>query len=183
MHASALDFGKRCLGAAEIAGKRVLEVGAQNINGSLRAHVEMLGPSHYCGVDVIAGPGVDVICNAGDLVERFGPESFDLVICTEMLEHCREWRSAISNIKRVCRPEGHILLTVRGPGFPFHHPPDCWRFTWSQAGETFADCELLAHESDPQQGHPGVFVLARKPVGFVEQGYSHIEPVVVERQR
>ena len=179
MHTSVLDFGSRLL-PAEITGKWVLEVGAQNINGSLRGYVEALGPSHYYGVDVVDGPGVDVICDASDLVECFGLESFDLVICTEMLEHCQEWQAALSNMKRVCRPGGLILLTVRGPGFPRHHPPDCWRFTWSQAGEMFADCELLVHEGDPQQDHPGVFILARKPLDFLEQDYSDIKPMVVE---
>ena len=184
VHTSVLDFGKRCLGVAEIAGQRVLEVGACNVNGSLRAHVEELLPRLYLGVDIVDGPGVDVICDAGDLVgnlmERFGLESFDLVICTEMLEHCRDWQAAVSNMKRVCQPGGLILLTVRGPGFPRHHPPDHWRFTWPQAGEMFADCELLVHEGDPQRDHPGVFILARKPADFVEQDYLHIEPMGVE---
>jgi len=35
-----LSFGKRFLNKEDIAGKRVLEIGARNVNGSLREYIE-----------------------------------------------------------------------------------------------------------------------------------------------
>jgi hypothetical protein len=72
----------------EFKGKRVLEVGSKYVNGSVRPLIERFcSPKEYVGVDIEAGKFVDVILSAEKLVEYFGPESFDVVISTEMLEH------------------------------------------------------------------------------------------------
>jgi SAM-dependent methyltransferase len=165
MHESVLSFGQRVLGTADILGKRVVEVGSMNINGSLRAHVESLNPSRYVGVDFLAGDGVDVVCDAGDLVAHFGPSSFDVVISTEMLEHAEDWRAAIVGMKRVLAPNGLLLLTARGPGFHLHGYPHDWhRFTVADMHRIFSDFAIDQLLPDPQC--PGVMILARKPPGW-----------------
>ena len=87
MTPACLTFGRRALTAAEVAGARVLNVGAFDVNGSFRTLVDPLGPAEYIGVDIQPGPGVDQICDARALMATFGAESFDVVISTEMLEH------------------------------------------------------------------------------------------------
>jgi len=165
---SCIAFGERSLSAALVAGRDVLEVGALDVNGSLRAWVESLHPARYAGVDLTPGPGVDEVVDAVDLVSRFGRESFDLVITTEMVEHTREWRTVVSNLKGVLRPGAHLLLTTRSPGFPYHAwPHDFWRYEPDDMRQIFADLELLTVERDPQAA--GVFVLARRPEVFVER--------------
>ena len=117
-----LAFAEQHLTAERVTGRRVLEVGAQNVNGSARPHVERHAPAEYTGVDIARGPGVDVICDIGALAERFGEERFDLVLCTEVLEHVRDWRAAVSNLKRVLAKGGdaadhhsfHRLSTIMG---------------------------------------------------------------------
>ena len=112
-----MAFGERQLTAGDAADRAVLEVGARHVQEppmSLRAHVMAMRPSSYVGVDLAAGPGVDVVCPAEQLVERFGANSFDLVICTEMLEHVDDWRCVIRNLKQVLRPRGVLLR--QGPG-------------------------------------------------------------------
>ncbi|MEZ0346221.1 MAG: methyltransferase domain-containing protein [Infirmifilum sp.] len=61
-------------------------------------------PREYVGVGIEPGLFVDVLAPAEGLVERFGEDSFDVVISTELLEHVREWRLAVSNMKRVLKP-------------------------------------------------------------------------------
>lgn len=162
MHESVMIFGIETLIAADIRAKNVLEVGSMNVNGSLREHVLSFGPSLYVGVDFMAGDGVDVICDASCLEQRFGKDSFDAVISTEMLEHAEDWRGAVSAMKSVLRPGGIFLLTARGPGFPLHGYPHDWhRFTVQNFRRMFADFEICALKDDPQ--HPGVLLLARKP--------------------
>src|SRR4026209_2299794 len=58
-HSSCITFGKTNLTKDDIEGKRVLEVGSFNVNGSLRTIVETLRPQQYVGVDFQEGPGVD----------------------------------------------------------------------------------------------------------------------------
>ena len=162
MHDSVMEFGKGALTASNIRGRKVVEVGSMNVNGSLRPHVQALKPAKYVGVDFIAGVGVDVVCDASDLKKRFGKNSFDVVISTEMLEHAKDWRRAVAAMKRVLRPEGTLLLTARGPGFPLHGFPHDWhRFTVSDIRRVFADFEIKKLVEDPQ--FPGFLLLARKP--------------------
>ena len=105
-HASCITFGAVNLYPEEVKGKRIIEVGSQDVNGSLRPIIESWKPAEYIGVDLVEGSGVDVICDAEEIVERFGRESFDVVISTEVLEHVRDWRKVLSNIKNICRPGG-----------------------------------------------------------------------------
>lgn len=169
-HASCLQFAN-VLTIADVAGKRVLEVGSYDVNGSVRDGIEMLGCAEYIGVDMRDGRGVDEVCNTSGLVERFGAESFDIVVSAEMMEHVEDWRAAISNMKQVCKTGGLILITTRSKGFPRHdYPGDFWRFEIEDMKAIFADCERLELMKDPQD--PGVFLLARKPEGFGEVDLS-----------
>jgi SAM-dependent methyltransferase len=166
-NASGIAFGERVLTLEVVAGRDVLEVGAYDVNGSLRPHVESLGPGSYIGVDIAPGPRVDRVLDARELIATFGREAFDLVLSTEMVEHVRDWRAVISNMKGVLRPGGHLLITTRSAGFPYHGwPHDYWRYEPEDMRRIFADLEILAIEPDPKA--PGVFVFARRPETFTE---------------
>jgi ubiquinone/menaquinone biosynthesis C-methylase UbiE len=51
-----------------------------------------------------------VIGDAFDL--PFEDSSFDVVLCTEVLEHVRQPESLLAELTRVCRPAGTLVLTV-----------------------------------------------------------------------
>jgi len=163
-------FGTKNLYDDEIRNRRVLEVGSRDANGSLRPFIESRRPEKYVGVDIAEGAGVDIICDAEKLLERFQVESFDIIISTELLEHVRNWQKAISNIKGVCKPGGIILVTTRSIGFKFHeHPHDFWRYELSDIESIFSDCDIQALEKDWEKG---VFVKAIKPANFKEKDLS-----------
>src|SRR5665213_2301548 len=113
-----------------VRGGSVLEVGSLDVNGTVRGIVEGLGPARDVGVDLTAGPGVDVQCSASQLIETFGVRAFDVVISTEMLEHVQDWRVVIHNLKGVLKPGGLLVVTTRSEGFRFHgYPMDFWRYS------------------------------------------------------
>ena len=108
MNIPVLEFFIENVRDEEINGKRVLEVGSGYVNGSVRPFIERLRPKEYIGVDIVPAKFVDVIGPAEKIVECFGEESFDVVVSTELLEHVRDWRTAINNIKSVLRRERYV---------------------------------------------------------------------------
>src|SRR5438046_9059228 len=91
-NAACILFGFRSISASEVAGKRVLEIGSADRNGSLRPIIESYRPREYVGIDVEPGPGVDRVAEAGQIADTFGEDSFDLVVLTEKLEQLRALR-------------------------------------------------------------------------------------------
>lgn len=178
-----IAFGETVLTAAIVAGRDCLEVGSLDVNGSIRPYVESLGPARYVGIDMAPGPRVDEVVDAAHLVERFGADSFDVVITTEMLEHIRDWPTVIANLKRVVRPGGYLLVTTRSIGFPYHaFPYDFWRYEPEDMRAIFADFEIAALERD--SASPGIFMLARKPMEYAEnQAVVGLHSIVTGRRQ
>ncbi len=175
MHVSVLDFFMRSVDCGEFAGRRVLEVGSRFVNGSVRPLIERFcRPREYVGIDIEAGKYVDVVLPAERLVEYFGPESFDVVISTEVLEHVFDWRTVVNNMKAVLKPGGFIYITTRSRGFPYHaYPHDYWRYEIEDMEKIFGDFEIIALEKDWEA--PGVFLKTRKPTNWSPNDLSQIE--------
>jgi SAM-dependent methyltransferase len=171
-NANCISFGAINLRDEDIYKKRVLEVGSFNHNGGLRSYVESRNPAAYVGTDITPGPGVDVICDAEKLQDKFEKHSFDIVISTEVIEHTKNWPEVVSNMKNVCRPGGIILVTTRSGGFPVHnYPHDYWRYEKDDMAAIFADCKIAVLETEVG----GVFLKAIKPVEFSEADLSNYE--------
>ena len=84
----------------------------------------------YEGTDVEPGPHVRYVCPVEELVVP--DASFDLVLCTQVLEHVRDPAVALGEIARVLRPGGYAFVSTHGV-WPFHpYPGDFWR--WTQQG-------------------------------------------------
>ena len=165
MHPSVMAWVSATLTQADVAGRAVLEVGSYNVNGTVRPLVLRHGPASYLGVDQTPGPGVDQVVDAERLAEVFGPDRFDVVISTEMLEHAADWKACMVAMANVLRPGGLLLLTTRSPGFPFHpFPDDHWRFTVVTMSKILVALGLGSHElrPDPDPKSPGVLVRAIK---------------------
>lgn len=176
MHKSVMTFLKANIHPREIFGKRVLEVGSCDVNGSPRTVLVPMKPLEYIGVDQGPGPGVDLVCGADHLSSRFGRDSFDVVLSTEMLEHAEDWKPTIREMKAVLQPEGLLVVTTRGPGFPYHgFPHDHWRFTPALFKEIFSDMAQEILIPDPE--FPGILLKAWKPLPFVERDLSGISPL------
>jgi len=162
MQESVLNYIRAQLHEGQLKDKTVLEVGSYDRNGCARQLIIDMGSKTYTGVDLELGPCVDEICNAEDVVKRFGENAFDVVISTEVVEHVRDWRTVVENLKRVVKPGGLLLVTTRSRGFNYHaFPTDYWRYEVSDMREIFADFDIVDVSDDP--GPPGVFVIAKKP--------------------
>lgn len=180
MHPSVMQFLRDHVEEAEIRGKELLEIGAQDVNGSPRQVLAGYQPKKYIGIDYGPGKGVDLVMDVKDVTSYFGLDWFDVVVSTEMLEHAEDWRTAVDQMKRVLRPGGLLVLTARGPGFMYHgYPHDYWRYTVEDFKKIFSDMWILHLGPDTDHCSPGVFLKARKTgaTGTVDLAAIEVAPV------
>jgi len=173
MHTTVIEFFIKNIKISEFKGKRVLEVGSRYVNGSVRPLIQRFcSPKEYIGVDIEEGKFVDLVLPAEKIVEYFGPESFDVVISAELLEHVKDWRRVINNLKNVVRRGGYIYITTRSRGFGYHgYPYDFWRYEIDDMKKIFSDFDIIVIEKDPARG---VFLKARKPKKYIPNNLSDI---------
>lgn len=160
MHTSVQEWVAAIVAQHGLATLPTLEVGSRNVNGSARKFFS----GDYAGIDMEAGSGVDIVARADSI--PFPADTFMVVVCTEMLEHDPyPWRS-LPEMARVLAPSGHLLLTTRGPEFPYHeYPGDFYRYTPDAITVLVHEVARLHIQElvpDPLPGHPGVFVHATK---------------------
>ena len=109
-------------------GRRVLEVGSLDINGSIRTAFD---DCDYTGADLSPGPGVDIAC-PGQLLE-FPSAHFDVCVSCECFEHNPYWVETWSNMLRMTRPGGLVLMSCATTGRREHgttrSAPDSSPFT------------------------------------------------------
>jgi SAM-dependent methyltransferase len=115
--------------------------------------------SNSTAVDVPHSPHdgeVDMLASADSL--PFESESFDCVICTEVLEHCREPRAVMAEIARVLKQGGRAFLTT--PFLvPLHEMPhDYYRFTPSALADLAERAGLSVTSIRPRGGYAAVLL-------------------------
>jgi|ERR1041384_165087 SAM-dependent methyltransferase len=109
------------------AGADVLTVGAGGEVGALLAEYARRNGFAVTSFDIDERYAPDI---RGDICTHdFGGRSFDVIVLSEVLEHVPAPHLAISNIHRVLRAGGRLILTVPFL-FPIHERPhDYYRYT------------------------------------------------------
>lgn len=116
-------------GAHLRAGATLLDIGSSTL--AFRTQVQpyidrnVFAPLRAAGVrishlDARADPGVDIVADVTKLdgVDR----TFDVVLCTNLLEHVTDRRDTLDNVRRVVAPRGLLVLTVP-LRYPIHPDP------------------------------------------------------------
>jgi len=79
-------------------------------------------------LDIDPDSGADYICDLANC-DTISNDTFDLIFCTEVLEHTNDPFGSVSEIYRILRPMGMVIATTPF-NFRIHRPlPDNWRFT------------------------------------------------------
>ena len=119
-------------------GARILDVGA-----GVMPYYPLFGElaDDYVGNDVTARPGITSVSPVEQLDQP--DASFDLVLCTQVLEHVRHPAAALAEMTRVLRPGGVLFLSTHGV-YPWHpDPSDYWRWTQQGFEAMFEDVDGL----------------------------------------
>jgi SAM-dependent methyltransferase len=106
------------------SGLRVLDVGC-----GAKPYLPFLAPyaAEYRGIDAHAGPAVDDVGSVEAL--PYPDASFDVVLCTQVLEHVTDPALAVAELARVLTPGGVALLSTHGVFLYHPDPVDFWRWT------------------------------------------------------
>lgn len=126
MHDTAREFGGlffSCYWKDEFTD--ILDVGSSDIGGTLR-DVAPAG-ARYTGIDMVAGPGVDVVLEDSTKFP-FPDDTFDAVVSTSCLEHDVMFWVTFLEMLRVAKNGGYVYLDVPSNGMFHRYPVDCWRF-------------------------------------------------------
>jgi SAM-dependent methyltransferase len=118
---------------AGAAGKRVLDVGC----GVKPYYPFFAAASEYVGVDVQANPNADLTGSAEEL--PVGDGSFDVVLCTQVLEHVDDPARAVRELHRVTAHGGRVLASTHGVMLYHPNPQDLWRWTHTGLERLFRD--------------------------------------------
>lgn len=119
--------------AADLGRYRLLDVGC----GPKPYRPFFPDAAEYVGVDVEGSPGADL---AGVIEALPAPDgSFDVVLCTQVLEHCADPAQAVRELRRVTAPGGRVLASTHGVMVYHPAPEDLWRWTHTGLGRLFRE--------------------------------------------
>ena len=138
-----------------IRPQRALEVGGLMGEDSLLRFPELAGADRYC-LNLHELPGEDGITvvkgDANDMRDVFRSNWFDLVLCCSTLEHDKRFWRSVSEMRRVLRPGGLMIISVpgyiRNPEtdsgrstltYRVHYTFDYYRFSEQAVREVFFD--------------------------------------------
>ncbi len=120
-----LFFKKYARAFDGVPNVRIIEIGSQDVNGSLRSTAP---PAfEYMGVDFVKGRGVDVVLDDPYSLP-FDDESADIVISSSCFEHSQMFWLVFLEVMRVLKPAGIFYLNAPSNGAFHRYPVDCWRF-------------------------------------------------------
>jgi SAM-dependent methyltransferase len=108
---------------ASAAGKRVLDVGC----GDKPYYPFFSAAASYVGLDVQQNPNADLHGFAEAIPAE--DDAFDIVICTQVLEHADDPAQAVRDMHRVTAPGGRVLASTHGTQVYHPNPGDHWRWT------------------------------------------------------
>jgi SAM-dependent methyltransferase len=116
------EIFRRWIAELPAANLIVLDVG-----GRLQPYRELLAGRvrHYFSVDLRQTPLLDVVAKGEQL--PFASATFDLVICTQVLEYVPEPQQMLAEIHRVLRSGGSLILSAPAAQ-PRDADEECWRF-------------------------------------------------------
>lgn len=102
--------------------QKVLDIGSYDVNGCFK---DLFRKGTYTGLDMRAGPNVDLVPNDIYKWTEIPDKSYDLVISGCCLEHIEAPWLTMKEIDRVC--SGHTIHIAPWLWRIHPYPQDCWR--------------------------------------------------------
>ena len=146
MHDTASKSGELFALSYGGVNKVVVDIGGQDINGSLRSFFENLGMKYIC-VDIEPHISVDIVIKPGDKLP-FNNGTIDLIVSTSCFEHDPCFWITFKEMSRITKLGGFIYVNAPSDGAYHCHPGDNWRF-YSDAGQALSYWSSFQFSNEP----------------------------------
>lgn len=131
MHQSSMDkmrnFRLDYLGGREHEKLTIYDLGSQDVNGTYKEIFNEL-EWRYIGLDMEAGPNVDIVLRDPYRWKEVASNSGDLLVSGQAFEHIKYFWITMFEIKRILKPGGMCCIVAPSGGHEHRYPVDCWRF-------------------------------------------------------
>jgi len=117
----------------DIKDKIIVDVGSRDFNGSSRP---IFKNEKYIGVDISEGKNVDVVMKS-DFEIPLENNYADIIVCTSVLEHCKNPFFLMQEMSRILKPKGKIIVGVPQQWGLHDYPCDYWRINPDGMKELF----------------------------------------------
>lgn len=125
--------------------KKVLDVGGGRAD--FNHSYDVFFPNRF-SVDIDPKREPDLVADVHNLPIK--DNTYEFVLCTEVIEHCHDPQKAVNEMMRVLKPGGTCVLTTRFM-FPIHDfPHDYWRFTEMQMQKLFENSTIIELRSETE---------------------------------
>lgn len=125
--------------SSEVKILDALDLGGADVNGTARDVVDRVRLCHWTGADIEPGPGVDWVMDATQPpADKAG--QWDVVLCTEVLEHVREWFSVVLTIYNLLKPGGFAFISCASSG---RRPHGARGALWPEPGEWYGNIPAI----------------------------------------
>ncbi|MGZ8216991.1 methyltransferase domain-containing protein [Methylomagnum sp.] len=178
MHQSSYDkvrgFREKYLAGQEATNLTILDLGAQDINGSYKPIFD--SPSwRYSGMDMAPGKNVDIILKNIYSWTEIPTHSVDVLVSGQAFEHIEYFWLTMLEMARILKPGGMCCIIAPAGGYEHRYPVDCWRFypDGFSAMARFARLEILevstqweaqGYSLDESDLWKDSLLIARKPI-------------------
>jgi len=119
-------------------------------------------------LDCIKHPGVDICWNLNEYPWPFADNSFSTVYADHLLEHLDDFKKTMEEIKRVCRNNARVFITV--PHFSFAGA------YWDPTHKRFFSFFTFDYLEKGEYGLP-VFGVKRKRFNFTGKKYTFLNSI------
>jgi SAM-dependent methyltransferase len=167
------DFCREYLEPRQKEPLTIIDLGSHDINGCYRS-LFARPPWRYLGVDLAPGENVDLVLRNPYDWRELSPESADVIVAGQTLEHTEFFWETMKQITRTLKPGGLCCILVPSSGPEHRFPVGCWRMfpDGLSALARYAGLEVLEattqwedlpeYDNESNKWHDSVLV-ARKP--------------------
>jgi SAM-dependent methyltransferase len=122
--------------------------------------------SKYIGADLSSNPQADICMDQATAAIALEADSVDLILSTQVLEHVENPELYLAEARRLCKPDGLLILSTHGHWVYHPTPQDYWR--WTSMGL----CKLLE-----QNGFEVIYQVGL--LGLMAMGLQFIQEVII----